>query len=1090
MTLQMGPFNQVTRTRIILPRCPPDLLSRQRLLDLLYDLLDNKLVIIAAPAGYGKTSLLVDMAHQLELPVCWYTLDAVDQDPHRFITHFIASIAHCFPDFGRQSVATLQSTTQTSLDLDRLVTIIVNEIYAHIREYFVLVLDDYHLVDDNEEIGRFVNQFVQQVDENCHLVISSRTLLTLPDLPLLVARSRVGGLSFEELAFRADEIQALVLQNHHLTIPEAAAEELVRETEGWITGLLLSSQTMWQGMADRLRLARVSGVGLYDYLAQQVLEQQPAPIRDFLLRTSLLEEFDAELCEAVLGPAEEDWSSLIETVWRSNLFVLPVGDEETWPIGDQGMWLRYHHLFRDFLQTRLAQERPEEKDRILRRLASLYAGRKEWEKAHNLYRCLGDMTATTDLIEQASLSLVQGGRLMILAEWLDALPADILVSRPFLLSLRGLAAVMLGEVERGLSLLNRAEASARTADDRACLARVLVWRTIPHRFLGNYQASLVDAEEALALAEQDEGLRDVRAEALRARGISLDQLGRLDEAIECLEQALAACNALNDTQNAARLLMELGLAYMNAGRYDQALTCYNDALDYWQGTGNVTWQANLLNNLAVLHHLRGSYEQASLTFEEALVCASQSGYARMEAYILCGIGDLYATLDAADATLDAYYQARKTARRIDERFLLFYLDLADATQARSQGDLAQAYDLLDSARRLAQESGSDYEQGLCQLAAGRLALAKDHAPEAVAHLEEAAHRFDDGGQRVEGIRAYLYLAVAYHTAGQEQAALNQLEYAFRLASGLESRHPLVVAGREAKMLLKAIQSDPAFGRQVSQLLEQVVQFEQEIPALRRRLRQRASTVPFALPRLTIQALGKAQVMLDGKLVTSPEWRNQKRVRDLFFCLLAHPDGLTKEAAGIIFWPDSTPAQLKLQFKNTIYRLRSALGKEVVVFDENEGRYRFNRALDYEYDVEAFQQLLVQARSETEPGRQIAAYRAAIDLCEGPYLPEADGTWTWPERERLQRACLEATLQLASLHLEAREYGVTLEYCRRALAEDPCLEEAHRLAMRAHAALGNQAAVVRQFNRCRQTLLSEINAPPSSQTEALFEMLIR
>jgi len=228
----------LTHTKVLLPRRRPDLFSRQRLLDLLYDLLDHKLIIIAAPAGYGKTSLLIDLAHRTELPVCWYALDALDQDPQRFIAHFIASIAHHFPRFGQRSTALLQDLGQASaadltrLSLDQVVTAIVNEAYEHIREHFVLVLDDYHFVDGNEEIDYFINRFVQDVDENCHLVIASRTLLTLSDLPLMVARSQVGGLSFEELAFRADEIQSLVLQNYHLTMPQGAAEELAQETEG------------------------------------------------------------------------------------------------------------------------------------------------------------------------------------------------------------------------------------------------------------------------------------------------------------------------------------------------------------------------------------------------------------------------------------------------------------------------------------------------------------------------------------------------------------------------------------------------------------------------------------------------------------------------------------------------------------------------------------------------------------------------------------------------------------------------------------------------------------------------------------------
>jgi LuxR family maltose regulon positive regulatory protein len=1080
----------LTHTKVLLPRRRPDLLSRQRLLDLLYDLLDHKLIIIAAPAGYGKTSLLIDLAHRTELPVCWYALDALDRDPQRFIAHFIASIAHRFPRFGQRSTALLQDLGRASsadlagLPLDQLTTAIVNEAYEHIREHFVLVLDDYHFVDGREEIDYFINRFVQDVDENCHLVIASRMLLTLSDLPLMVARSQVGGLSFEELAFRADEIQSLVLQNYHLTMPQGAAEELAQETEGWITGLLLSTQTMWQGMADRLRLARASGVGLYDYLAQQVLDQQPAPVRDFLLRTSPLEEFDADLCEAVLGPAHypggENWHSLTNTILRNNLFVLRIGDE--------GTWLRYHHLFRDFLQVRLAQELPDEEKRIRRRLAAVYAEREEWEKAYNLYRQMDDVSAIADLIEIAGPSLVKAGRITALAEWLDILPAEVLNSRPDLLSLRGVAATMLGEVEQGLALQSQAEAAFRQAGDLPRLASVLVRRAVDHRLLGKYQASLADADEALGTTQQNEALSNVRAEALRAKGMSLYSMGQLAEAAEWLAQSLAAYAALNDQQREALLCMELGTVHTSAGHYDQALRYYNRALRYWRRTNNVVQQANLLNNLGVLHYLKGDYEQAESLLERALTCARQGGYARMEAFVLSGIGDLYADLEAPDAALAAYRQAREAAQRGGERYLLFCLDLAEAALARSKGRHSQACGLIESARQLAGESNSRYEHGLCQLEAGRLALAEGNTGQAIIHLEDAVQCFDGGGQYADSARAYVYLAITRHASHEEKVALDCLAHAFQSASTLGSPHPLVVAGREAQELLEASQSDSAVGRPASRLLKQIAQFEQKIPTLRRSLRRQAATVPFAPPKLSIQALGKVLVTVDGRPIANAEWQAQKKVRDLFFFLLAHPDGLTKEAMAAIFWPDSTPAQLKLQFKNTMYRLRHALGQDVVVFDQD--CYQFNHDLDYEYDVETFLAKLDQAQTTPQGDGQIPAYQAVVHFYRGDYLPEMEGEWVWAKREQLRDAYLGATLKLASLYLESEKYDLALDYCQRALASDPCLEEAHRLAMRAYAATGNQAAIARQFERCRQALLKEVNARPSSQTQTLYETLMR
>ena len=1080
--------SRITQTKIVVPRRRSDLLSRQRLLDLFFDdLLDHKLILITAPAGYGKTSLLVDVANHTELPVCWYALDALDREPQRFINHFIAALAHRFPEFGKQSAALLDSVTLAEDTLDRLMTTIVNEAYEHIREHFILVLDDYHLVNDNKLINCFVDTFIQYVDENCHLVLPSRKLLSLPTLVLMAGRSQVAGLGLDDLAFQPGEIQALISQNYHQVIPKSAAQELAEETEGWITGLLLSAQTMYQGMTDRLRLARASGIGVYDYLAQQVLEQQSPAVQDFLLRTSLLEEFDAELCQAVLGPANypsgETWPELMDFVVRHNLFVLPVGDE--------GTWLRYHHLFQDYLQSRMEAGQPDEKAAILSRLASVYIERKEWEKAHALYQRLGNIQAVADLIEQAGLSLIRNGRFTTLAEWLDGLSENTASSRAKLLFFRGVAATMLGQVEQGIALLSQAEAVSRAEDDNPQLVLTLVQRAVAFRFLGNYQAALADTDESLNLTRQNESMPQIFAKVLRERGINLYHIGQLGEAVEVLEKSLAHYSALEETQDMAIVLVDLGLAYMGIGRYEQALRHYNQALDYWLKMNNIVRQADLFNNLGVLYHLIGDYEQASFTFEKAISCARQSGYARKEAYALCGIGDLYTELDALDAALNAYHQAREVSQLFRERFLLLYLDVAEAALARNQGDIRRARVLLDSASHLAQDSNSEYEQALYQLELGRLALAEGQLAESFTHLDQASRSFEEGGQQVEGIKAHFYLALAYKAKRDEPGMLEQLNRALNLAADLESQHPMIVAGRAVGTLLETVQvDDPTMSNQVNQLRRQISRFEQDISSLRRRLRQQALAVPFAPPKLTILTFGRAQILMDNQPVTSPEWQKQRQVREFFFYLLAHEGGLDKETIGSVLWPDSSARQLKLQFKNVLYRLRRALGKDILIYAETEDRYEFNRQLDYEYDAELFQQEIEQAQTMAPSWEQMVAYQEALERYQGPYLPNVEGTWVWLERERLRQIYVEAVARLTKLQLDMGEYNLALKYCQQALAQDPALEELHRQAMRAYAALGNRAAVTRQFKWCQQALLAEVEAPVSDQTQALYEILIR
>jgi DNA-binding SARP family transcriptional activator len=833
---------------------------------------------------------------------------------------------------------------------------------------------------------------------------------------------------------------------------------------------------MWQGVSSRLRAARISGVGLYDFLAQQVLDQQPPPVRDFLLQTSFLEEFDATLCEAVWG--KNNWPSLIDTILQHNLFILPVGDD--------GKYIRYHHLFRDFLQARFKQERSQEVDGLLHLIASAYTRQGEWEKAYAVYQRLGAITATADLVEKAGPSLVENSRLATLANWIDALPGEIVALRPRLLSHKGAVLLTQGQVENGLRYLDQAETAQRTSVDLTGLAYTLARRATAYRYLGKYQVSIDDGYEALRLAEQDGNLRPVRAESLRAIGVSLYYLGRLSEAIDKFHHSLAEYEALGEKSNVALVHMELGMSYRKAGSLRQTLEHYERALAYWREVNNTTRLSFILNNLGVLYHLTGDYIQAMGLFEEALTYARQNRVYRTEAYLLCSIGDLYMELEADASAKDAYHHTREIAEQIDDRFLLLYVAIADATQARRRGETIQARALLQAARELALNSQSSYETALWRLEAGQIDLVSGNTQEAADHLTEAVRLFSEGGQKVESARANIHLARACYAMKNISAALSAMNQAFILASDIESRHILVVAGRESRNLLIEACHDATIGAKAAVLINQIDQFESQIPVLHRRLRSHARAVLLVPPKLTIHAMGRVQVELNGRPVAAVEWLNQKRVRELFFYLLTHPEGLTREEVGAVLWPESSPAQLKLQFKNAVYRLRFALGQNVVLFDEN--RYRFNNDLDYEYDAQTYEEKINRAKAADSSTEKITCYLAAVDVYRGTFLPEVGGTWVLVDRQRLWQMYVEAILTLARLYLESTSYTTALEFCRRALEEDRCLEEAHRLAMRAYSALGDRAEVARQFEDCCLALQEEVASEPSPQTVSLYQTL--
>ena len=1065
----------ISKTKIIPPRRRAELLTRKRLLDVLFESLDKKLTLVSAPAGYGKTSLLIDFANQTELPCCWLALDELDREPQRFIAYLIAAVAERFPAFGGQSISMLGSLTSLEQDMERMLVTLINETYEQIHEHFILVLDDFHLVDDVQPIQTFLNRFIQLVDENCHIIISSRILTSLSDLPLMVAREQVSGLSFSDLAFHVDEIQALLAQNNNLRISDDEAQKMIEKTEGWITGLQFSGTD-----GDLMKSASNTGVGLFDFLGQQVLNRQSPAIQDFLLRTSVLQEFDASLCQAVLSPLypePQNWQSWISAVVQNNLFVLPVGAD--------GRWLRYHHLFRDFLKARFEQLHPEEVKPILSRLGHAYEDLGEWEKAHHIYKKLNDNEVLAEMIERAGFSMLQRA-LLTVESWLNDLPPSFLRTHPELLSIRGTIAYMKGDLHEGLNLLNQAEQIFRQEDNNASgLTLTLVRRATAFRFLGDYAASLRDADEVIRLTEASDDLQMQHAEALRVKGLALYRMGRARQAVEVLEKSFEWFVRMHDELSIPILLMETGMVYQAIGNYAEAGTMYEKALQIWRTDGNLSWQANLLNNLGVLRQFQGEYEKADLAFEEGLVCAQRSGYTRMEALIAIGLGDLSAELEDFDVAQLNYRHAEEIVREMDDRFLMFYLIMAQAILALLQNKIVEAHQLINRATGLIQSGDSLYEKGLLNFVLGRLSLVEGNPPQAIKELEEAERCFSEDGRKMESESSRIWLVAAHYQTKNHTVVRQMIK---NIVGGRgQVAHGILVAVHQARKWLDGLQRDAEVGRMVGDLLTRAGRMAGKMPEIRRHLHRMAHVVQIPNPHLIIRAFGKASISVGGKLLTLSDWQTQS-VRDLFFYFLTSQKPLTREQVGQTLWPDiDDPQKIKLRFKNDIYRLRRAVGQDVITYEDVF--YRFNRALDFEYDVEAFESFLARTKLTRDIEEQIALYQKAVDVVSGPFLDDIYADWAMIERERLSQTYLTALLTLAELLHKQAQPEQALATCQRALDYDPTFEAAYALSMQIYYRLSDRASIIRTYQACQDVLQRKLGFPPSNDTDQLYRRLI-
>ncbi|RPH59830.1 MAG: hypothetical protein EHM81_07475, partial [Chloroflexi bacterium] len=722
----------ISKTKIMPPRRRAELVTRPRLVEMLHASLNKKLTLIAAPAGYGKTSLLIDLASKSEIPVCWLSLDILDQEPQRFLSYLIACIHERYPAFGAESLAVLNKAVSIEKENERLAASLTNEIYQAIHEHFAIVLDDYQFIDPVPEIRLFINRFIQLAGEHCHLVLATRTLPSLADFHLLVARDQVAGLSLEDLAFLPEEIQALFAQNSGQALSLDEARSLALKTDGWITYISLTGLSLAQGHIQQKAPVSKTGLDLYDYFSREVLEKQAPAMQEFLLLTSLFDEVELELCRAVLEPIlserPPDWKALFNAVQKDNLFAIPVGSG--------GLAFRYHHLFQDFLQAKLQEENPAAIPEVMNRLASFYKGQREWEKAHHIYELTNNSTGLAELSDIAGTHYIRNGRIATLGNWLDRLPLFLIESSPKLLSLQGAVAHIKGESREGITLLTRAEKGFRAHPDAENLADTLTRRAAAYRETGDYARSLADAEEAIGLMQRNTGPNSQYnlAAAQRAKGLALYRIGRAREALEWHESALEIFSALKDSEYIPVLEMELGMIQNALGDNETAIRFYLSASKAWEATGNLGWHAFLMNNIGVLYHHRGEYEKAFRAFESAIDDARKSGYVRAQALALSSLGDLLLDLGENEHARQCVEQTLGLATQAGYSFLVFYASVTRMRAARLGNQLGLAETLSRDLLAHIQRDAPPGEEALFRAEYGCLLLCMDQAALAAGEL--------------------------------------------------------------------------------------------------------------------------------------------------------------------------------------------------------------------------------------------------------------------------------------------------------------------------------------------------------------------
>ena len=653
----------LVETKLFAPAPRAGVVARPRLTDRLSRA--GRVVLVSAPAGFGKTTLLGRWltGTTAEHALAWVSLDEGDRDVASFWTYVVTALDRARPGVGAGALPMLQAG---QAPIETVLTTVLNELSV-LPGAVTLVLDDYHLADV-PALRSGMSFLLDHLPPQVRLVISTRSD---PGLPL--ARLRAQGDLVEvraaDLRFTPAEAEIYLndMSGVNLTAQEVATLE--ERTEGWVAALQLAALSL-RGRADTAGfIAGFAGTDRFvvDYLVEEVLDRQPEQVRRFLLDTSILDRLTGALCDAVTG--EAGGKAMLERLERANLFLVP--------LDDQRRWYRYHHLFKDVLHSHLLDDRGNEVTVLHRRASDWHDRAGEPIAAVRHAIAAGDLDRAADLVELAVPDLRRNRQEPTIRAWIDDFPDDVVACRP-VLAMGFIGALMagneFGDVERRLRTVERLLGDEGTPAGAARPPNVIVGNEDE---LARLPAGVEMYRAALALLGGDAAGTLKHARRAAARAPRHDDLTRASTA------ALA------------------GLASWTLGDLDAAHRGYTDAAGGLSRVGYLSDVLGCAIALADLEVTQGKLRQAERTFRDALALADG------REPVLRGTRDMHVGLSQLALERNDLAAASEHLRRCDELGDQAGLPqnpyrwrVALALLREAEGDVEAALGLLAEAQRV------------------------------------------------------------------------------------------------------------------------------------------------------------------------------------------------------------------------------------------------------------------------------------------------------------------------------------------------------------------------------------------------------
>lgn len=1056
------------------PRLAEPLLPRAHLVTRLEQHLgrarsSGDVMLISAPPGYGKTTLLAQWAATSGVPVAWYHLDTSDDDPVAFIRGIVRALKTQLPPRGRWAVKNVIDNIHggglSPLDLRRAVDVLSGDIRAHVTQPLALVLTGVGQLRSRSGARAVLDGLLGRTPDALRLALEVREVPALRVSPLLAQR-RLEGLGLEDLMLSDGELAAL-LEKIGIEADAGYTAKLRDLCGGWVMGVLLATGALWPECLASRASEELNREAVFAYLANEVIDRLPPELCEFAMRAAVLSYMTAPLCERFLGV--ENAREQLTALEQRTGFVTHVGRRPQEPV------YRFQPLLRNTLLANL-EERMLDATEVsalrvaagesLEELGDAEEAVQQYARAHAYGRLVA-------VIEREKDSMLRAGRGATLARWVGLLPDEVRDRHARLHILLAEQQRIAGQTAEAHETIQRVCARLLAeGTDHDAMARALIARGDVHYTQGRYVEARRDCEQAIALLPDEADEPHIRARFLLT--VTVSAIDGPEAAGACLADTETRCGRIGDLWALARLYYVRSNLAIASGAYKEAESAAATGLMYAQEANDEVRAIACRLNLGAVRQHFGATAAARADLEAALAQAEAVGHAQGRVYALANLAELELNTAHYARALEL---AERTAREldgVDDLHLRMCIAAVAGYALTWLGRTDDAVAHVSSALGVLGDDDHESERLPLTIALAFALYQRGDLDRADAIVSRSITSARLQGAQVEFVRAQILRAATYLARDLREAANEAMVEALDASMRLDGVPSALLGMRHVPALwplLREVDHPIAMP-----LLDQLADYGAAGEAIT------AANAPHG--EIRVYTLGDSRVVVGDHQVT--RWARPK-LRELLLFLLDQDAPVRKDVVLDAVWPDKSPAMADDEFRKARSELKKLLDGPCL--EQVDGRWHLT--VDCWVDAREFERLAQEGERQLAAGLPRAAagaWREAVGLWSGSYLEDIYSDWVYLRRDELYRRYVGVMERLARLEMDMRQLDAAARLYFQILDLEPHNEEAHRGLMQYYFACGEAARAISQFQKCVDALQSELGVQPTAQTIALFQAI--